>query len=71
MYLIMLCLGELAVAMPVAGSFQTHTSKFIGPGYGFAVGWTYWLGWTVTVALELLSAGQLMQRWWPNSSVWV
>ncbi|MGB8953817.1 MAG: amino acid permease, partial [Tumebacillaceae bacterium] len=71
MYLTMLCLGELAVAMPVAGSFQTYTTKFIGPGYGFAVGWTYWLGWAVTVALELLSAGQLMQRWWPNSPVWV
>ena len=71
MYLTMLCLGELAVAMPVAGSFQAYTSRYIGPGYGFAVGWTYWLGWAVTVALELLSAGQLMQRWWPDSPTWV
>ncbi|QCJ40629.1 amino acid permease [Bacillus sp. S3] len=71
MFLTMLCLGELSVAMPVSGSFQTYTTKFIGPGTGFALGWLYWLGWSVTVALELLSAGQLMQRWFPDSPVWI
>ncbi|WP_066366867.1 amino acid permease [Neobacillus fumarioli] len=71
MFLTMLCLGELSVAMPISGSFQTYTTKFIGPGTGFALGWLYWLGWAVTVALELLSAGQSMQRWFPHSPVWV
>ncbi|KEO82765.1 amino acid permease [Tumebacillus flagellatus] len=71
MYLTMLCLGELSVAMPVSGSFQTYTTKFIGPGTGFAVGWLYWLGWAVTVALELLSAAQLMQRWFAGVPSWV
>lgn len=71
MFLTMLCLGELSVAMPVSGSFQTYTTKFIGPGTGFALGWLYWLGWAVTVALELLSAGNQMQRWFPHSPVWI
>lgn len=71
MFLTMLCLGELSVAMPISGSFQTYTTKFIGPGTGFALGWLYWLGWAVTVALELLSAGQTMQRWFPHSPVWM
>ncbi len=71
MYLTMLCLGELSVAMPVSGSFQTYTTKFIGPATGFAIGWLYWLGWAVTVALEFLAAGQLMQRWFPDSPVWM
>lgn len=71
MYLTMLCLGELSVAMPVSGSFQTYTTKFIGPATGFTIGWLYWLGWAVTVALEFLSAGQLMQRWFPHSPVWI
>ena len=31
MYLTMLCLGELSVAMPEAGSFQSYASKFISP----------------------------------------
>ena len=43
MYLTMLCLGELSVAMPEAGSFQSYASKFISPGFGFVVGWMYWL----------------------------
>ncbi|MBT2759503.1 amino acid permease [Mesobacillus foraminis] len=71
MYLTMLCLGELSVAMPVSGSFQTYTTKFIGPATGFSVGWLYWLGWAVTVALEFLAAGQLMLRWFPESPVWM
>lgn len=71
MFLTMLCLGELSVAMPVSGSFQTYTTKFIGPGTGFALGWLYWLGWSVTVALEFLAAGQLMERWFPDIPVWI
>ena len=30
MYLVMLCLGELAVAMPVSGSFQEYATRFLG-----------------------------------------
>ncbi|MEK3743216.1 amino acid permease [Brevibacillus sp. FSL K6-0770] len=71
MYLTMLCLGELTVAMPVAGSFQTYMTRFVSPSLGFGVGWLYWLGWAVTVALELLSSGLLMQRWFPDSPVWM
>jgi len=71
MYLTMLCLGELSVAMPVSGSFQTYTTKFISPAAGFTIGWLYWLGWSVTVALELLSSALLMQRWFPDSPTWM
>ena len=67
----MLCLGELAVALPVSGSFQTYATKFISPAFGFAFGWLYWLGWAVTCAIEFLSAGQLMLRWFPHVPVWV
>jgi arginine/ornithine permease len=70
MYLTMLCLGELSVAIPVAGSFQTYTTRFIGPASGFMVGWLYWLGWAVTVALELLSSAETMRRWFPHSQTW-
>lgn len=66
MYLVMLCLGELAVAMPTAGSFQDYSTRFIGPAHGFTVGWLYWLGWAATVALELVMIGGAMQRWFPD-----
>jgi arginine/ornithine permease len=69
MYLVMLCLGELSVAMPSSGSFQDYTTRFVGPATGFVIGWLYWFGWAVTVALELVSMGILMKRWFPNSSI--
>src|SRR5574343_443991 len=31
-YMVMLCLGELAVHMPVSGSFGEYANKYIGPG---------------------------------------
>lgn len=71
MYLVMLCLGELTVAMPVTGSFQTYATKYIGPATGFTVGWMYWLTWVVTVGSEFTASGLLMQRWFPDSSVWM
>ena len=36
-YLVMLCLGELSVAMPQTGSFHVYADKYIGPGTGFTL----------------------------------
>ncbi|MGE6631901.1 S-methylmethionine permease [Bacillus sp. NPDC077027] len=70
-YLVMLCLGELSVAMPVTGAFHTYATKYIGPGTGYTVAWLYWLTWTVALGSEFTAAGLLMQRWFPHTSVWV
>ncbi|WP_148358470.1 amino acid permease [Peribacillus simplex] len=71
MYLVMLCLGELTVAMPVTGSFQTYATQYIGPATGFTIGLMYWLTWVVTVGSEFTASGLLMQRWFPHTSVWM
>lgn len=70
-YLVMLCLGELSVAMPVTGAFHTYATKYIGPGTGYTVAWLYWLTWTVALGSEFTAAGLLMQRWFPDTSVWM
>lgn len=70
-YLVMVSLGELAVAMPVTGSFHTYAAKFISPGTGFTVAWLYWICWTVALGSEFLGAGLLMGRWFPNIPTWV
>lgn len=70
-YLVMLSLGELAVAMPVTGSFHTYATKFISPGTGFTVAWLYWICWTVALGSEFLGAGILMQRWFPSVPAWI
>lgn len=70
-YLVMLSLGELAVAMPVTGSFHTYATKFISPGTGFTVAWLYWICWTVALGTEFLGAGMLMGRWFPQIPAWI
>lgn len=70
-YLVMLCLGELSVAMPQTGSFHVYADKFIGPATGFTVAILYWLTWTVALGSEFTAAGLIMRTWFPNSPTWI
>ncbi|MDO4222543.1 MAG: amino acid permease [Acinetobacter sp.] len=71
-YMVMLCLGELAVHMPVSGSFGEYASKYIGPGTGYTISWLYWITWTATLGTEFTAAALLMQEWFPDipMSIW-
>jgi len=70
-YLVMLCLGELAVAMPYTGAFHVYAKKYIGPGTGFTVAILYWLTWTIALGSEFTAAGLIMQTWFPHSPTWL
>ena len=63
----MLCLGELAVHMPV-GSFGA--AQIRGPG-NYMISWVYWLTWTATLGTEFTAAALLMQEWFPHISMWI
>ena len=65
-YLVMLCLGQLAIKHPVTGGFHTYASKYIHPSIGYIVAWFYWLTWTVALGSEFTAVGILMQRWFPE-----
>ncbi|WP_371371492.1 amino acid permease [Sporomusa aerivorans] len=71
MYLVLLCLAELAVAMPVSGSFQSYATKFISPAAGFTTGWLYWLNWAICIAADFTAAGIIMHNWFPDVAVWI
>ncbi len=70
-YMVMLCLGELAVNLPVSGSFGAFAAENIGPGTGYMVSWMYWLGWSATLGTEFTAAALLMQEWFPTTSIWL
>ncbi|ENW19151.1 amino acid permease [Acinetobacter haemolyticus] len=70
-YMVMLCLGELAVHMPVSGAFGEYARTYIGPGTGYMVTWLYWLTWTATLGTEFTAAALLMQEWFPSVSMWI
>lgn len=70
-YLVMLCLGELSVAMPETGSFHVYAQKYLGKSAGFVVAILYWLTWTIALGPEFTAAGLIMQHWFPNIGTWI
>ncbi|MZP31089.1 amino acid permease [Heliobacterium undosum] len=71
MFLVLLCLAELAVAMPVAGSFQSYASRFISPAAGYTTGWLYWVNWALCIAADFTAAGIIMHNWFPQVDVYI
>ncbi|TYZ39730.1 gamma-aminobutyrate permease [Ralstonia solanacearum] len=71
-YCLMTSLGELAVHLPVSGSFVTYSRLYVEEGFGFALGWNYWFALAVSVAVELAAAQLVMKYWFPGVSgmVW-
>lgn len=70
-YTVMLSLGELSSAFPHTASFGEYAHKFISPSIGYIITWLYWLTWVVALGGEFTAVGLLMQKWFPNSPVWV
>jgi lysine-specific permease len=70
-YFMITSLGEMAVNLPVSGSFQTYCSKYISPSFGFAIGWNYWFAWAICIAIELVASAIVMSYWFPNVAAWV
>lgn len=50
--IMMQCLGEMAVVLPVSGSFTRYATRFYDPALGFAMGWQYWLAWVAVFGAE-------------------
>ena len=60
-YLTMLCMGELAVAIPISGSFINYTADFISPSLACGVGWSYWISWVAYIPAECVAGGIIME----------
>ena len=62
---VMLCLGELAVAIPISSSFVTYAKQMISPSWACGVGWSYWLTWVTYVPAEMIAAGIIIESFFP------
>lgn len=70
-YLTMLCMGELAVAIPISGSFINYTADFISPTFACGVGWSYWISWVAYIPAECVAGGIIMEHFTGiNGYVW-
>ena len=65
-YFLMTSLGEMSVHTPSSGSFCDYSTKYVGPSFGFAMGYNYWLSWAITVAAEISAASLIMAYWFPH-----
>ena len=70
-FLVMRALGELALFKPVAGSFSTYATEFVGPWAGFVTGWNYWFMWVVTGMAEITAVGVYFRYWFPEVPQWI
>ncbi|KAL8695452.1 MAG: hypothetical protein Q9218_000030 [Villophora microphyllina] len=66
-------LGEMAVLLPVAGSFSAYSTRFLDPAWGFAMGWNYAMQWIIVLPLEVVAAAITIQYWGSSVSpaAWV
>lgn len=73
MYIMMMCLGELVVAMPVAGSTQAYANEFLSPVVGFMAGWIRWIACAVTITSQLVATSIIMKNIIPTvpSYIWI
>lgn len=65
----MLCLGEMAAFVPVAGSFCTFAGRYVDDAFGFALTWNYWFNDAVSTAADLVAL-QLLLQYWTDSFPW-
>ena len=69
--LVMRMLGELATALPAAGSFYEYSRLALGDMAGFLTGWMYWYFWVIVVAIEAIAGADLVRFWLPEAPQWL
>ncbi len=70
-YFVIMSLGEMATYLPCSGSFQTYSSLYVSPSFGFSIGWCYWFSWAVTVGIEVVASALIMKYWFPDVPSWI
>ncbi len=70
-FIVMRALGEMAVALPHAGSFGAYANRFLGPAAGFLTGWMYVIDMIVVVLADLTALGIYMGFWFPDVPRWI
>ncbi|MFR6560470.1 MAG: amino acid permease, partial [Weissella confusa] len=71
LYIMMRAIGELLYADPDNNSFVAFVSKYLGPGAGHFVGWSYWITLILPAMAELTAIGLYVQYWLPNVPAWL
>lgn len=64
-----LCFAECAIKIRKAGGLYTYAHKAFGDAAGFFAGWTFWIGYVITIAAEQWALGWYLQFFLPQVSL--
>ena len=70
-YFMLRALGEMAVRMPVSGSFAEYTRRFLGPWAGYITGWMFAFEMLIVCLADLTAIAIYMGFWFPDTAQWV
>ncbi len=60
------CFAEAAAKLPKAGGLYSYAHQAFGNFVGFISGWTFWIGYWITIAAETWAIGYYLQFFLPN-----
>lgn len=70
-YFMLRALGEMAVRMPISGSFAEYTRRFLGPWAGYITGWMFAFEMLIVCLADLTAIAIYMRFWFPDTAQWI
>ncbi len=70
MYLMMRAIGEMLYMDPDQHTFINFITKYLGKGWGYFSGWSYWVSLIFLGMAEITAVSNYVQLWFPNWPAW-
>ena len=71
MYLMMRAIGEMLYYDPDQHTFINFITKYLGTGWGYFSGWSYWISLIFIGMAEITAVAQYVQYWFPDWPAWL
>src|SRR5690606_8232980 len=66
-YFMLRALGEMAVRLPISGSFAEYTRRFLGPWAGYITGWMFAFEMLIVCPADLTAIATYMRFCFPDT----
>ena len=70
LYLMMRAIGEILYMDPDQHTFINFITKYLGKGWGYFSGWSYWVSLVFLGMAEITAVSNYVQLWFPNWPAW-
>lgn len=71
MFLMMRAIGEMLYYDPDQHTFINFITKYIGKGWGYFAGWSYWVSLIFLGMAEITAVSVYVQYWFPTWPAWI